>query len=75
MMWRCVQAADLKTDLQGMQSRTEHQERDLGGALQKIELLEDEVSQLHKDVAALSQQKAEVERLQETHADHAHIFR
>ena len=58
-----------------MQLRTEHQERKLGGALQKVELLEGEVSQLHKDVAALSQQKAEVERLQETHADHAHIFR
>ncbi len=70
-----LQVAEVKRELQGSQAKVEQQERELGGAHQKLRGLEEEFSRLQQESAALSQQKAEVDRLQGRHAEHAHIYR
>ena len=70
-----LQVAELKRELQGSQAKVEQQERELGAAHQKLQTLEEASSRLQQESAALSQQKAEVDRLQGLHAEHAHIFR
>ena len=70
-----LQVVGLKQDLQASHTKVEQQERELGGAHQKVQMLEEELARLQQEHAALSLQKAEVDRLQGMHSEHAHIFR
>ena len=74
LVW-ILQVAEAKRELQASQAKVEQQERELGGAHQRLQILEEEVARLQQQSAALSQQKAEVDHLQGIHAEHAHIFR
>lgn len=58
-----------------MQAKLEQQERELGGALQRAQASEEDTAQVREEAALLGLQKAEADRLQGMHADHAHIFR
>lgn len=56
-------------------AKVEQQATELGAVHQKAQALEEEASQLRETCTALSLQKADVERQQDMHAEHAHIFR
>jgi uncharacterized coiled-coil DUF342 family protein len=70
-----VQAAGLRKELHEAHAKVEQQATELGAVHQRAQALEEEALQLRKKCTALSLQKADVERQQDMHAEHAHIFR
>lgn len=61
--------------MQALHAKLERQERALGGAQQSARTAQEQLSELREENAALSLRKAEVDHLQNLHAEHAHIFR
>ena len=70
-----LQTAGLRHEVQELHVRVEQQERALGGAQQSARTAQEQLSALREENIALSLQKAEVDQLQNLHAEHAHIFR
>ena len=70
-----LQTAGLRHEVQELHARLEQQKRALGGAQQSARTAQEQLSALREDNAALSLRKAEVDQLQNLHAEHAHIFR
>ena len=69
------QTAGLRQEVQELHAKLEQQERALGGAEQSARTAQEQLSALREDNAVLSLRKAEVDQLQNLHAEHAHIFR
>ena len=72
---RVLQTEGLRHEVQELHAKLEQQERALGGAQQSARTAQEQLSELREENAALSLRKAEVEQLQNLHAEHAHIFR
>ena len=70
-----LQTAGLRHEVQELHGKLEQQERALGGAQQSARTAQEQLSTLREENAALSLRKAEVDQLQNLHAEHAHIFR
>ena len=70
-----MQAAGLRQELHEAHAKVERQATELGAVHQRAQALEEEASQVTEKYTALSLQKADAERQQDMHAEHAHIFR
>ena len=69
------QTMELRHEVHELHAKLEQQERALGGAQQSARTAQEQLSTLREDNAALRLRKAEVDQLQNLHAEHAHIYR